>query len=197
MVFSESDRILYTIFNLCHIQSPGRGGRYETRSCSRTDDGGFPAAIIVVDEDGTLLNETLCPARRVGFFFRDKTAINATDEALAILGLCCKWAMGDEGESSVEDLRKQIADFNLLDNYPNPFNPSTTITFFLPGSENVNLTVYNNMGSRSGRCCPEKFQKVTTPFNGMAEIPTMRTYPVVSTSTNSGHPGRFSGTKCY
>ena len=41
--------------------------------------------------------------------------MDATDEALAILGLCCKWAMGVEGESSVEDLRKQVAGFGLFE----------------------------------------------------------------------------------
>ena len=37
-------------------------------------------------------------------------------------------------------------DFSLLPNYPNPFNPSTTITFTVPRRERVRLAVYDIMG---------------------------------------------------
>ena len=40
------------------------------------------------------------------------------------------------------------ADFELLANYPNPFNPQTTFEFFLPAAGKVNLTVYNLLGQR-------------------------------------------------
>jgi hypothetical protein len=36
--------------------------------------------------------------------------------------------------------------FKLEQAYPNPFNPSTTIRFYLPKSEHVVLEVYNNIG---------------------------------------------------
>ncbi len=36
----------------------------------------------------------------------------------------------------------------LYPNYPNPFNPSTTIKFYLPSSEKIALEVYNNLGQR-------------------------------------------------
>jgi len=38
------------------------------------------------------------------------------------------------------------ADFNLKQNFPNPFNPSTTIEFTLPNTEFVELKVYNIVG---------------------------------------------------
>jgi 1,4-alpha-glucan branching enzyme len=37
-------------------------------------------------------------------------------------------------------------DFNLDQNFPNPFNPSTTISFTIPNSGIVNLAVYNSIG---------------------------------------------------
>jgi hypothetical protein len=38
--------------------------------------------------------------------------------------------------------------FNLFPNYPNPFNPTTTLSFTLPVRSEVELTVYNVMGQR-------------------------------------------------
>jgi len=38
------------------------------------------------------------------------------------------------------------ANFELNNNYPNPFNPSTLISFATPVASNVNLTVYNYLG---------------------------------------------------
>jgi len=37
-------------------------------------------------------------------------------------------------------------DFRLYDNYPNPFNPATTIAFDLPVATHVNLTIINALG---------------------------------------------------
>lgn len=36
--------------------------------------------------------------------------------------------------------------YRLLNNYPNPFNPSTTISFEIPQSENVSLKIYSLNG---------------------------------------------------
>jgi hypothetical protein len=51
-----------------------------------------------------------------------------------------------------------IKTFMLVHNYPNPFNPSTTILFTVPEREETTLNVYNILG-----------QKVAVLFNGIAE----------------------------
>jgi gluconolactonase len=38
--------------------------------------------------------------------------------------------------------------FDLLPNYPNPFNPSTTIRFVLPHRTSMSLTVFNSLGQQ-------------------------------------------------
>ena len=41
---------------------------------------------------------------------------------------------------------RQPSGFQLCSNYPNPFNPSTMIVFYLPHNEHVTLTVYDTAG---------------------------------------------------
>lgn len=38
--------------------------------------------------------------------------------------------------------------FQLFDNYPNPFNPTTSISFYLPKASYVRLQVFNSLGQR-------------------------------------------------
>jgi uncharacterized protein (DUF362 family) len=55
--------------------------------------------------------------------------------------------VGIQDEHGTESPRV-IKDFVLHDNYPNPFNPQTTIRYYLPVEAQVNITIYNVVGQR-------------------------------------------------
>ncbi len=52
------------------------------------------------------------------------------------------------GTSSIENENEVEHDYSLEQNYPNPFNPQTVIPFRMKDSGNVQLSVYNILGSR-------------------------------------------------
>ncbi len=67
------------------------------------------------------------------------------------------------------------ADYELSQNFPNPFNPNTNITFAMKTSENVNVTVYNSLG-----------QAVATLFNDLANANQVYTLSFDGKNLSSG-----------
>jgi len=56
-------------------------------------------------------------------------------------------------------------DFTLSHNYPNPFNPSTTIEFFLTNTVFVTLKIYNLLGQEVTTLVAEKLKSGTYQYN--------------------------------
>ena len=54
--------------------------------------------------------------------------------------------LAKRGESKNDILSEIPKEYKLFNNYPNPFNPSTTIKYSVPKVSNVKLQVYNMMG---------------------------------------------------
>lgn len=50
--------------------------------------------------------------------------------------------------TGIFDVTNNPADYSLANNYPNPFNPSTTIEFNIGSSEYVTLEIYNSLGEK-------------------------------------------------
>ena len=56
-----------------------------------------------------------------------------------------KWLYTSSG-TGVADLGESLPKSFALSNYPNPFNPSTTIQYVLPASDKITVTVFNALG---------------------------------------------------
>ncbi|MBE0538846.1 MAG: T9SS type A sorting domain-containing protein [Ignavibacterium sp.] len=53
------------------------------------------------------------------------------------------------GIVSVDDLKSDVpSDYSLSNNYPNPFNPTTTINFSIPEQANVKVIIYDALGNQ-------------------------------------------------
>jgi hypothetical protein len=75
---------------------------------------------------------------------------NQNGEAFGLFFALADGTVGQfaEGVTSIEEISSITPiDYNLSLNYPNPFNPSTTINFTIPVNEFVTLKIFNILGS--------------------------------------------------
>ena len=67
------------------------------------------------------------------------------------------WNFTTESEIGVDELIPEIAE--LLQNSPNPFNPTTTISFSIPEESNIELTIFNIRGQKLKTLANKEFTK--------------------------------------
>lgn len=119
--------------------------------------GTWSGASYIYQYDGLNWNETIKITASDGSEF-DKfgTSVSADGEFL-IIG-----ANGDDGNTDdtgtayifhndglgIEEQIIQYSAIEFLSNYPNPFNPSTSIKFSIKNESRINLTVFNTKGQK-------------------------------------------------
>lgn len=98
-------------------------------------------------EKGAAMAVGNAPARRVGTFLLNNVADDMTDDGWALFDAAVLWAMGVS--TSVQDQSQNVpSDFVLYDNYPNPFNPVTHVSFSLPVQTRAQLSIWNMLGEK-------------------------------------------------
>lgn len=70
--------------------------------------------------------------------------VSGEQPMLTVVGNAMLGTTGVDEQHSALSPRDRI----LLETYPNPFNPSTTIRFTIPSAAHVNLAVFDNLGRR-------------------------------------------------
>ena len=63
----------------------------------------------------------------------------------------------DNNGSTDDDINSEVA--HLCNNYPNPFNPTTTIEFSLQNDSNIDLSIFNLKGQKIKILANKKFSK--------------------------------------
>jgi hypothetical protein len=93
---------------------------------------------------------------------------NQNGEAFGIFFALSDGTVGQfpEGVASVENISGVTpSNYSLEQNFPNPFNPSTTINFTIPNSDFVTLKVFNILGSEVATLVNENLSSGTYKFN--------------------------------
>ncbi len=80
------------------------------------------------------------------------TAVDNTEKESAYSNVASIEVQGklSKGGNNNGEIPTLPGQFTVYPNYPNPFNPQTTIRFYLPEQESLKITVYNAQGSEVG-----------------------------------------------
>ena len=92
------------------------------------------------------LTYSLSPALPAGLTFDAATRTIAGTPRAASESVYTYTVRDANGASASLSLQTRPTVFSLADNFPNPFNPTTTIQYALPQAADVKLTVYNVVG---------------------------------------------------
>jgi hypothetical protein len=109
------------------------------------------------------------PARRVGTFLLNDAADALTEDGWTLFDASISWAMSyqETPPDRIQMGQPITSKFNLQNNYPNPFNQSTVITYSIPVQTAVKLIIYDLQGKQVATLV-DNFQESGTysvPFN--------------------------------
>ncbi|MBN1782152.1 T9SS type A sorting domain-containing protein [bacterium] len=103
-------------------------------------------AVLFGYDAGDLMAAGPAPARRIGHFLLNDVADAMTEEGWALFDASVNWAMGSEGSDVESQTDALPSEFALDNNYPNPFNPVTSIPFSVPRRSRIRISVLNSLG---------------------------------------------------
>ncbi|MCH7771440.1 MAG: T9SS type A sorting domain-containing protein, partial [Bacteroidetes bacterium] len=89
-------------------------------------------------------------------YYTDKLNIRSVNDTLLIGHQVV--LIGGTDVVPVQDTKHTVLSYSLSQNFPNPFNPETTISFSLPQRERVIIKIYNLLGE-------EIFEFINGEFN--------------------------------
>ncbi len=105
-----------------------------------------PTGVWIISPAGVYLDKIAMPENPSNCNWGDadgKTLYITAGKSLYRIRLATATSLKDQGSL-------QIKTFKLYANYPNPFNPSTIITFDLSKNQNVKLKVFDILGNEAG-----------------------------------------------
>ena len=88
-------------------------------------------------------------------YYTDKLNIRSVNDTLLIGQQVV--LIGGTDVVPVEDKKHTVLSYSLSQNFPNPFNPETTISFSLPQRERVIIKIYNLLGEEMFEFINEEF----------------------------------------
>jgi hypothetical protein len=109
---------------------------------------------------------TLAPGESFDVFY---TMALAADEQAMLSNISAAEEKYEALFTSVEDVERPVNGFNLGQNYPNPFEQSTTISYQLPGDGSVSLKIYNALGDEVATLVNSKQSAGSHTFSFNAE----------------------------
>lgn len=116
---------------------------YNLQSFSNIYQGIYPGKYKQIDPVVNLL-----PDGKVLFAGGKTTYGRSGLPIIEFMRVCYLYDPNGMGDSIEQEPSSSIKTFRLFPNYPNPFNPSTIITFQLSQSSHVRITIYNALGRK-------------------------------------------------
>jgi hypothetical protein len=117
---------------------PESGEYVHLVTLSATVNNGFDGDSVVLEAVDNCTTESNCDSRLI--------VSDSTGGALESDFHEASWTVGSNWDGTLDNDIVNPIEFSLSDNYPNPFNPSTTIEFSVAEPSFVNLSVFDASG---------------------------------------------------